>query len=63
MKQKITGLIALGVFAVVIESVAPPVNNWFAFGASAVEFSKLVERVASFDAIAPAICTFIEFIF
>ena len=63
MKQKIISLIALGIFAVAVDSVAPQTNNWFAFGASAVELTELVERITSFEVIVPAIFTLIEFIF
>ena len=63
MKQKISSLIVLGIFVFAAESVAPQINNWFAFGANAVEFTEIVEQITDIEAIAPAIYAFIEFLF
>ena len=60
MKEKIISLAVLVVFALAIDSALPDFNNWFAFGANAVE---LTERVNQAIDLPIFIYTIIEFIF
>lgn len=60
MKEKIMSLVALGVFALAIDSALPDFNNWFAFGANAVELTEIVHEIANLDVF---VFSIIEFIF
>ena len=60
MKEKVGSLVVLGIFATALESAIPDVNNWFAFGASAVELTELFEEITYLDVF---VYTLIEFIF
>ncbi|MBM7071800.1 hypothetical protein JQC92_07045 [Shewanella sp. 202IG2-18] len=60
MKEKIMSLVALGVFALAIDSALPDFNNWFAFGANAVELTERINQVTDLPIF---VYTIIEFIF
>ncbi len=60
MKEKIISLIVLGMLAFALDFALPDLNNWFAFGANAVELTEFVTEIAELDVI---VFIVIEFLF